>query len=74
MPDACRGRVPSHRRIPVARQALPRVHGGFWEVYSKLREKVLSTLAVEMQVSHGFGILLCSALRWDLMCNAQVAG
>lgn len=37
-------------RIPVARQALPRVHGGFWEVYSKLREKVLSTLATEMQV------------------------
>lgn len=39
------------RRIPVARQALPRVHGGFWEVYSKLREQVLATLAAEMEVS-----------------------
>lgn len=38
------------RRIPVARQALPRVHGGFWEAYSKLREKVLAALAVELQV------------------------
>lgn len=37
-------------RIPVARQALPRVHGGFWEAYSKLREKVLAAVAVEMQV------------------------
>lgn len=40
-------------RIPVARQALPRVHGGFWEAYSKLREKVLAALAVEMQVRGG---------------------
>ncbi|CAN0159806.1 unnamed protein product, partial [Ectocarpus fasciculatus] len=36
-------------RIPVARQALPRVHGGFWEAYSELRERVLAALAVEMQ-------------------------
>ena len=42
-------------RIPVARQALPRVHGGFWEAYSKLREKVLAAVAVEMQVGpHSF--------------------
>ena len=35
----------------MARQALPRVHGGFWEAYSKMREKVLAVLASELQVN-----------------------
>lgn len=53
-----------HVRIPVARHALPRVHGGFWEAYSMLREKVLAALAVEMQVGrrHVAVVRCCSTL------------
>lgn len=51
-------------RIPVAQQALPRVHGGFWEAYSALREKVLAALAVEVQVRRVVCVCVVNRERW----------